>query len=137
MVTREQIVAAAREWIGTPYRHQGRIKGEAVDCGGLVVRVCQDLGLTTFDHTNYDRYPDGSLECICEEHMVYVPPAAARAGDVLLFNWEGLPSHMGFATGNDTVLHAFLLRRQVVEHRMDEHWKQAVMAAYHIPGVEA
>jgi len=27
MITREQIVAAARSWIGTPYHHQASVKG--------------------------------------------------------------------------------------------------------------
>ena len=33
---REQIVAAARGWVGTPYRHQASLKGIGADCLGLV-----------------------------------------------------------------------------------------------------
>ncbi len=29
---RARVVSIAREWIGTPYRHQGRLKGIAADC---------------------------------------------------------------------------------------------------------
>jgi hypothetical protein len=30
-----EILAAARTWLGTPWSHQGRLKGVSVDCGGL------------------------------------------------------------------------------------------------------
>src|SRR5215207_7343246 len=36
MTTREQIVAAARGWIGTPYHHQASVKGVGCDCLGLI-----------------------------------------------------------------------------------------------------
>src|SRR6185437_17129428 len=35
-LTRQDIVAEARAWIGTPYRHQGSLKGIGCDCLGLV-----------------------------------------------------------------------------------------------------
>ena len=33
---RAYVVAAARGWLGTPYRHQASVKGEGADCLGLV-----------------------------------------------------------------------------------------------------
>ncbi|MBK8745664.1 MAG: peptidase P60, partial [Propionivibrio sp.] len=38
------ILAAARACIGTPFVHQGRIPGLALDCAGLVVAVAQAIG---------------------------------------------------------------------------------------------
>jgi len=38
----DRIVAAARAWIGTPYRHQASVKGVACDCLGLVRGVWRD-----------------------------------------------------------------------------------------------
>ena len=35
-VFRAAIVAEARGWIGTPYRHQASLKGVGADCIGLV-----------------------------------------------------------------------------------------------------
>ncbi len=43
MPTKDEIVAAARGWIGTPYRHQGQVKGVGCDCLGLVRGVWRDL----------------------------------------------------------------------------------------------
>src|SRR5688572_25297534 len=41
-VRRDQIVAAARDWIGTPYRHQASLKGVGCDCLGLVRGVWRE-----------------------------------------------------------------------------------------------
>lgn len=53
---REEIVAEARTWLGTPYRHAQRAKGSAggVDCLNLVAGVFQALGvLGSFDAEPY------------------------------------------------------------------------------------
>jgi cell wall-associated NlpC family hydrolase len=36
VISRSAIVAEARTWIGTPYRHQASLKGVGCDCLGLV-----------------------------------------------------------------------------------------------------
>ena len=41
-VRRAAIVAAARGWIGTPYRHQASLKGVGCDCLGLVRGVWRE-----------------------------------------------------------------------------------------------
>ena len=40
---REAIVAAARGWIGTPYQHQGSLRGVGCDCLGLVRGVWREV----------------------------------------------------------------------------------------------
>ncbi len=44
MATRGEVQTLARTWIGVPWRHQGRNRS-GIDCGGLVVKVGQELGL--------------------------------------------------------------------------------------------
>jgi hypothetical protein len=69
-----EILAAARTWLGTPWRHQGRLKGVAMDCGGLILGVGRDLGLLDFDTRAYGRIPDGRLlRAVCEQHLVPKP----------------------------------------------------------------
>jgi cell wall-associated NlpC family hydrolase len=53
-----EIVAAARSWLGTPWRHQGRLKGIAVDCGGLIIGVGRELRLLDFGTRAYGRIPN-------------------------------------------------------------------------------
>ena len=40
---RDDIVAAARSWLGTPYRHQMSLKGEGCDCIGLIRGVWREM----------------------------------------------------------------------------------------------
>lgn len=42
-MTRDEIVAAARGWIGTPYQHQASLKGVGADCLGLVRGVWRGI----------------------------------------------------------------------------------------------
>jgi cell wall-associated NlpC family hydrolase len=40
---RQEIVDAARGWIGTPYRHQAATLGAGCDCQGLLRGVLRSL----------------------------------------------------------------------------------------------
>jgi len=57
-VTAEAVGAAARAWLGIPWRHQGR-SARGVDCAGLVVLVARELGLADYDKQTYGRRPEG------------------------------------------------------------------------------
>ena len=56
---RTMIIAEARTWIGTPWKHQGCAKGRAADCLGLVTGVARGLGLACgrIDAEAYRGYP--------------------------------------------------------------------------------
>ena len=43
VLTRASIVASARGWIGTPYRHQASLRGLGCDCLGLVRGVWREV----------------------------------------------------------------------------------------------
>ena len=43
MPTRDEIVRAARRYIGTPYHHQAALAGAGCDCLGLIRGVWRDL----------------------------------------------------------------------------------------------
>lgn len=136
MITRAQFVGEARTWLDTPYRHQGRLKGVSVDCVGLVIGVAQALGLSDFDVTDYDKRPDGTLQVRCEAHMMPIPRGDALPGDVLLFHWANNPIHLAILTDENTIIHAYLPNRKVVEHGIDAKWWGQVKQVYRVPGVE-
>lgn len=52
---------AAQGWLGTRFRHQGRVKGGGVDCLGLVMGAARECGydIADLDETNYSKIPDG------------------------------------------------------------------------------
>src|SRR5258705_11857517 len=101
-VTRSAFITEALTWEGTPYRHQGRLKGVGVDCIGLLVGVAHALGLTDYDLTDYDKRPDGSLRARMNEQLDPIPLNEAKAGDVLLFALAAARSDVGIVVDAST-----------------------------------
>lgn len=139
-MTREDLIRTARSYLGTPWVHQGRVKGAGVDCGGLLIGVAQELGLLTFEERAYGRIPDGHmLRAVCEAYLQRIDVAELRPGDVLLMRFKEHPQHLallGELGGRQTLIHAYSAAGRVVEHGLDEVWRARIVAAYRFPGVE-
>lgn len=130
------VVRQARTWLGTPYHHQGRLKGVGVDCAGLLIGVAHELGLSDFEIFGYPPRPDGdSLRRLCEAQMQAITLDQAREGDVLLFRFDAHPCHLGILSAPDQLIHAYLPRRRVVEHTLDPAWWRQLAGLYRLPGV--
>lgn len=142
MVERAAVVAEARSWIGTPWVHQHRAKGVAVDCAGLVIGVARALGLLPagFDVTGYGRHPDGSLIAVCDQHMRRIHGNDLQPGDVLVVAIEKDPQHMGivgdYRHGGLSLIHAASKAGQVVESRLLFVRNFRFRGAYALPGVD-
>ena len=136
------IVTQARTWIGTPFHHQARLKGKGCDCLGLIVGVVDELGLKDkhgqplagYDEVTYSKEPDGAyltekLTALLNE----VPIVEAQAGDLALFKVRENPQHMAFLTDYENTLgmvHSYAPARRVVEHRLDDDWKQRLVKVF-------
>ena len=150
MTTRAEVVAEARRWIGTPFRHQARVRGAGCDCGGMVGGIAVALGLVpaswwaqTFDpaFAGYGRQPHGGLlESVCDQFMARIASSAADLGDVLLMRFGADPQHVGiiadYRHGGHSIVHALASVGRVVEHRLSPVWRQRAVVAYRLPGVE-
>lgn len=137
MTTRTAVVEESRTWLGTPWKHQGRLKGAGVDCAGLVVCVAKAVGIELADSFAYSHRPRfDSLKQACELRLTLIPISEARAGDVLLFTFATWPGHVGILSDDSVLIHAYEPRGKVVEHRMDKWWWSNVSGAYKLPGVE-
>lgn len=142
VIRRQTIVETARAWIGTPYRHQGRHKGRAIDCIGLIIGVGADLGVTIKAPTNYSESPSGEM-LVREADQQFITPAHTEMapGDIaVLWGWSrNEPQHFAIV-GNFgprlTMIHAFSKRRQVVEHGFDDFWSKRFVRLYNFPGTE-
>jgi NlpC/P60 family putative phage cell wall peptidase len=137
----ERIVAAARAWIGTPYRHQGSRKGVGCDCLGLVRGVWADVtGRAAQDPGAYA--PDWAERSGSERLMAAaqlhcgdpVPVSEARAGDIVLFRWrEGVSAkHAGILSGPDRFIHAYE-SVGVIESALVPSWRRRIAAVHRIP----
>ena len=139
---RAEIVACARSWRETPWRHQARLKGVGVDCVGLAAEVAKECGiLSVQEAANYKRRPDGAtLRAKLDEYLTPIPASELRPGDIVLLATRTLPDHVGMigdypAAGELSLIHAYLPARKVIEHRLDASWRAKIVAAYAIPGV--
>lgn len=125
--SRADIVAIARSWIGTPYRHRGRIKGVGCDCAMLAAEVYAEAGLIP-PQVIEDYPPDWHLHRDAERYMGhvlrYAAPIEARdagAGDLVLFQFGRAFAHGGLLTeaGWPHIIHAWQPAGVVLEDRGD------------------
>lgn len=138
MTTRgEEIAAAARACIGTPFRLHGRVPGRGLDCVGLVVHVGRSLALIDHDETGYGLSGSGArLEAeLMRAGLERVAVAQTRVGDVLLFDMGRGLLHVAVRSEHG-VIHAHRGLGRVVEHRLDEEWRAALVTAWRFPAAD-
>lgn len=138
-MTAAAIIAAARSEIDTPFRHQGRIPGKALDCAGLVVRVAFLIDAPYLDYSGYARHPsDGLLESALDSQpgLDRVALADMQQGDVLLMQFAADPQHLAIYAGfseaaqSETIIHAEIRARKVCEHRLSDDWRGCIVRVY-------
>lgn len=140
---RAEIVAAARGWIGTPYRHQASRKGAGCDCLGLVRGVWRELigpepdAPPPYTPDWAEALGEETLLAAARRHLIEIPHGAARAGDVLIFRMGmGVPAkHCAIVGSEGQIIHAYW-GRAVVETRLTDWWARRVAAAFAFPGLE-
>jgi cell wall-associated NlpC family hydrolase len=132
------VVLAARGMVGTPFRHQGRVPGEALDCAGLAVCAACACGLPAIDLHGYGRRPTfGELEA----HLDRQPALRrvmreAQAGDLLLMCFSREPQHVAICAG-ETLIHAYESVGKVCEHGFTDEWKARIVRVYEFVEVTA
>ena len=143
-MTRDDILTAARAEIGTPFRHQSRTPGWALDCAGLVVHIAAALGMEYSDQQGYSRHPsDGLLESALDSQpcMERIALADMQAGDVLLMKFASDPQHLAIHAGwsdvyqAEGIIHAWLQAKKVAEHVLTDEWRARIVRVYRFRGV--
>jgi NlpC/P60 family putative phage cell wall peptidase len=148
-MTRPDIVAAARDWIATPYRHQASLKGVGADCLGLLRGVWREcLGpepetLPAYTPDWAERLGEETLLAGARRHLPEIAIGASRPGDVLVFRIvQGCPAkHCAIlsapAIGADPgrIIHAYW-GRAVCETRLVAWWQRRIAGAFAFPGLE-
>lgn len=141
-ITRDAIVAEARAWIGTPYRHQASVKGVGCDCLGLVRGVWRArIGEEPETPPPYaadwaEARGEEALADAALRHLVPVDVDQFKAGDVLLFRWRAgfVAKHVAIATCDGTMIHAHD-GAAVCEVRLAPWWRRRLAYAFAFPGV--
>lgn len=147
-VTREQIYETAREYLSTPFQHQGRLKGHACDCVGLPLMVADELHLVdkngkpfkAGDNANYSSQPlDRFVHEECERRLLAKPIEQMQPGDMITLRVPDVPCHVAIVTslqGGLGMIHAYSVSRKVVEHVLSPKWISRIEGCFTFPGVE-
>lgn len=136
-----RVLAEARGWIGTPYRHQASARGAGADCLGLVRGVWR--GLCGPEPEPPPAYSEDWAEAAHEERLWaaalrhLLPVTVPGAGDVLLFRMRArsVAKHLGIAAeAGDcpTFIHAYS-GHGVVESPLSAPWARRVVARFAFP----
>ena len=141
------VVAEARNWVGTPWRHQGRLIGVGTDCLGLVGGIAVRLGLVPSDRwttdpvfAGYGRVPvPEQLLGGCANYLDVVRKQETNLGDVLVmsFSKEKHPQHFAIVSRLEPmmyIIHAYAQRRMVVESQAALP-KSSILRTYRFRGV--
>ena len=138
MLNSQHIIASARQWLGVPWKHQGRTRS-GIDCIGLLILVAQAAGYTDKDERGYSRRPDGrNFIARFQEEMDEIALADIRPGDVLVFADSCYPCHCAIVSqknGALYIIHAHATRRQVLEERYAFEWPGKARKAFRFKGM--
>jgi NlpC/P60 family putative phage cell wall peptidase len=140
-VSGQALVALARGWIGTPYRHQAALKGAGCDCLGLIRGLWGEWhGAAPESPPPYG--PDWSeiereerLWQALARHMREVSDAPIAEGQVLLFRMRErrVAKHLGILSRRPekgaAFIHAYE-RHGVVESPLGAPWARRIVARF-------
>ena len=135
-----KVVEIAREYIGTPYIHQARVKGHGIDCAGLLICVAKELGVcpADYDSNEYAWLTDGAqLISELEKWCSRIANGQLEPGDIAVFDVIGSPQHAAFIGDHPTglsMIHAYPVAGEVIEHRFDERWKGRLLSRWRLNG---
>lgn len=141
-VSRAAIIAAARDWLGTPYHHQASLHGVGCDCLGLLRGVWRTLygpepeALPAYSRSWAESLGSEMLADAAGRHLRPAAPGEERPGDVLLFRWRShQPArHCAIMSGEMLIIHAHD-GAAVTEVALTDWWRRRLSHVFCFPEV--
>lgn len=143
MTRRDEALAAAQAWLGTPYLHQASVRGLGCDCLGLLRGVWRDLygeeteAIPAYRPDWAETAKDEPLLRGLHRWLDPLPLAEARPGDVVLFRISpgACVKHcavLSAAGAQMRMIHAYW-GHGVTESWMGRWWRSRLAAAFAWP----
>lgn len=144
--SRDDIVAEARRWIGTPYHHQASLRGVGTDCLGLVRGVWRALHSAEAEpvpvYTRDWAEATGAETMIAaaRRHLIERDCTSADRGDIAIFRYRAhaIAKHIGIITSpltlQATMIHA-IEAHAVAEVPLSPWWRRHMAAVFSFPGI--
>ncbi|MGV6803714.1 MAG: NlpC/P60 family protein [Ruegeria sp.] len=141
--TRQDIVAEARSWLGTPYVHQASTKGAGTDCLGLLRGVwravlgCEPEAVPVYSMDWSEPQGEERMWAAARRNLIERARDHLEPGCILLFRMRetGVAKHLGIVSEAGAVprfIHAYS-GHGVVENALSDPWRRRVVACFHFP----
>jgi hypothetical protein len=140
MTKEQKLINFAHEWIGTRFKHQGRIKisensAGGCDCLGLILGLDiyskDGKNLKEYDLPNYPRLLKSN---ILQEQLDKLLPKIDKIekGAILLIKINNWPEHLALVVETEpcVIIHSYAQARKVVKQHLPEKWKKNISAIY-------
>lgn len=128
----ERLVSAAMEYLGTPFVHQGRLPGAAMDCVAVPLLAARAAGVDVPDFVVYGPRPNAQhLLRELADRCALVDASQLEAGDILLFRIKGQPAHFGVFDGS-CMIHADERRGAVVRCPIGLQWQKRLHSVWRV-----
>jgi NlpC/P60 family putative phage cell wall peptidase len=135
-----RIVAAARDWLGTPYHHGASVKGVGCDCLGLVRGIWRETCGPEPEHAGpytaswYETSVSEKLLRAADRHFIQVGDLSAAPGQILIFRLRSgmAAKHMAIMSTLESMIHA-QEGAPVSEVHMSSWWRRRIAGVYAFP----
>ncbi len=138
-MSEDEIVALARRWLGTPYRHQASCIGAGCDCLGLVRGVWQAIDRGSVPpappYPRFDRDARSGARLLrAARSYLHPTDGTLRPGRVVLFQLFAKlpPRHCAIMVSPQRFIHA-QERLGVVEMPLTPSWRRRIHSVYQFP----
>jgi NlpC/P60 family putative phage cell wall peptidase len=142
--SRDDIVAEARRWLGTPYHHQASLCGVGADCLGLVRGVWRALhgadaeSVPAYSRDWAEATGAETMIAAARRHLREIDRTTATRGDVVIFRYRSraVAKHVGILTNSNRMIHA-IEGTTVSEVPLGTWWRRHMAAAFSFPGIDS
>jgi len=119
-ITCNNIISAARPWMGVPYKYGGS-DYDGVDCSGFVQQIYQQVFDISLPRTTEEMYAEGS----------FVRDGWLNCADLLFFKnvRGGGVDHVGIYIGDNKFIHASTSQGVVISDLASEYYSKHFVSA--------
>jgi len=144
---KNKIIEESLSWIGTRFKHQGRLKKDisslgGCDCLGLVVGVAKNLRIKTITGDSFESFDQANYPKIISTNILLnqlnillakVSIEDLQLGDVILIKVNDWPQHLAIISSISpriTIIHSYIQVRRVVKQNLSQEWLEKIVAIY-------
>lgn len=114
VVQRKEVIRVAKDWLGTPYHHQARVKKAGTDCAMFPLAVYQECGILPSDFHPPEYSMQWHLHRSEELYLVTIAPLAReiagppQPADFVVFKFGRAFSHGAIVISWPLIIHSYI-----------------------------